>query len=346
MPRINPNAPSKIDARLRKIARDFAKTDEKIDDNQAIVAGGLDDIKILVGNVGSDIKILQTGINVALTGIHKFEPVVTGITNIKDLLDGNIIPTLTGIRGHNITLIERIPVDLNTKIVSIKDQVTGVGLIRTTLDNIRDNDLVTIKGGISDIRSVDLKPLSLNIDTIKSQTTEISGIKTNVSNLSTSLSSVESNIKTAITNKTFNVDLSPVTKELTNIKNLFPDNFKTSFSTMASQATESHSFLMGAETSTGSFKNYVNNLRLNNDTFVQAANTSINELNSVNASQRLQITSLNNRITSLNQTIDDLRYQLEEMRPTGGGGQTVPTGGITIPTGGVIPGGGGGSDIM
>ena len=346
MPRINPNAPSKIDARLRKIARDFAKTDEKIDDNQAIVAGGLDDIKILVGNVGSDIKILQTGINVALTGIHKFEPVVTGITNIKDLLDGNVIPTLTGIRGHNITLIERIPVDLNTKIVSIKDQVTGVGLIRTTLDNIRDNDLVTIKGGISDIRSVDLKPLSLNIDTIKLQTTEIGGIKTNVSNLSTSLSSVESNIKTAITNKTFNVDLSPVTKELTNIKNLFPDNFKTNFSTMASQATESHSFLMGAETSTGSFKNYVNNLRLNNDTFVQAANTSINELNSVNASQRLQITSLNNRITSLNQTIDDLRYQLEEMRPTGGGGQTIPTGGVTIPTGGVIPGGGGGSDIM
>lgn len=345
MPRINPNAPSKIDARLRKIARDFTKTDEKIDDNQAIVTGGLDDIKILVGNVGSDIKILQTGINVALTGIHKFEPVVTGITNIKDLLDGNVIPTLTGIRGDNTTLIERIPVDLNTKIVSIKDQVTGVGLIRTTLDNIRDNDLVTIKGGISDIRSVDLT-ISSNIDTIKSQTTEIGGIKTNVSNLSTSLTNVESNIKTAITNKTFNVDLSSVTKELTNIKNLFPDNFKTSFSTMATQATESHSFLMGAETSTGSFKNYVNNLRLNNDTFVKAANTSINELNSINASQRLQITSLNNRITSLNQTIEDLQYQLEEMRPTGGGGQTVPTGGVTIPTGGVIPGGGGGSGIM
>lgn len=346
MPRINPNAPSKIDARLRKIARDFTKTDEKIDDNQAVVANGLDDIKILVGNVGSDIKILQTGINVALTGIHKFEPVVTGITNIKDLLDGNVIPTLTGIRGDNTTLIERIPVDLNTKIVSIKDQVTGVGLIRTTLDNIRDNDLVTIKGGISNIRSVDLKPISLNIDTIKSQTTEIGGIKTNVSNLSTSLTNVESNIKTAITNKTFNVDLSAVTKELTNIKNLFPDNFKTSFSTMAIQATESHNFLMGAETSTGSFKNYVNTLRLNNDTFVKAANTSINELNSINASQRLQITSLNNRIISLNQTIEDLQYQLEEMRPTGGGGQTVPTGGVTIPTGGVIPGGGGSSGIM
>lgn len=326
MPRINPNAPSKIDARLRKIARDFAKTDGKIEETNKtttdIIKGGFDDIQISIKDVG--IKI-----GTVVSGIEVLKP-ITGIEgNLKYVLNNDFKPILTGIR-------DRIPTGLGNTLVQINDNLTGAA---GNIVNIKDTIGKEFTGLGNRFDTVDR-----NLTTIKD--TDLPNIKSTVDTVKGNLTSAETNITKVIKDKTFNVDLTPVTKELTNIKNLFPDNFKTSFSTMASQATESHSFLMGAETSTGSFKNYVNNLRLNNDTFVEAANANINELNSVNASQRLQITSLNNRITSLNQTIDDLRYQLEEMRPTGGGGQTIPTGGVTIPTGGVIPGGGGGSHIM